>query len=143
MRAVTLRPAEGYIATADVVTLAALAFQVGLASASQNSGQPVLIGTMDALFVVANLPLAVMLMAIAVLTIPDGRLPDLARIALGPGRGRPSSSRMRNHSRRWTACRRRVDERLSSLPALRALARQHSGGHDTARRQGVAGHAIR
>jgi hypothetical protein len=58
-----------------VVTLAALAFQVGLASAAQDAGQPALIGIMDALFVVANLPLAVMLMAVAVLTFRTARLP--------------------------------------------------------------------
>ncbi len=58
-----------------VVTLAALAFQVGLAGAPKDAGQPVLIGIMDALFVVANLPLAVMLLAVAVLTFRTGVLP--------------------------------------------------------------------
>ena len=50
----TLAMSAGVAST--VVTLAALAFQVGLASAAQDAGQPALIGTMDALFVVANLP---------------------------------------------------------------------------------------
>jgi hypothetical protein len=58
-----------------VVTLAALAFQVGLASAPHDAGQPVLIGIMDALFVVANLPLAVMLLAVAVLTFRTAIFP--------------------------------------------------------------------
>ena len=58
-----------------VVTLAALAFQVGLASAAQDAGHPGLIGTMDALFVVANLPLAIMLVAVAALTFRTARLP--------------------------------------------------------------------
>ena len=58
-----------------VVTLAAIAFQVGLASAAQDAGHPALIGTMGALFVVANLPLAVMLTAIAVLTFRTASLP--------------------------------------------------------------------
>ncbi len=58
-----------------VVTLVALAFQVGLASAALNAGQPALVGTMDALFVIANLPLAVMLLAVAVLTFRTGVLP--------------------------------------------------------------------
>jgi hypothetical protein len=58
-----------------VVTLAALAFQVGLAGAPNDAGQPALIGIMDALFVVANLPLAVMLIAIAVLTLRTASLP--------------------------------------------------------------------
>lgn len=62
-------------AASTVITLAAVAFQVGLASAASDAGQPALIGTMDALFVVANLPLAVMLMAIAVLTFRTGCLP--------------------------------------------------------------------
>jgi hypothetical protein len=58
-----------------VVTLAALAFQVGLASAAQDAGQPALIGIMDALFVGANLPLAVMLIAVAVLTFRTAVFP--------------------------------------------------------------------
>ncbi len=58
-----------------VITLAALAFQVGLASAPQDAGHPALIGTMDALFVVANLPLAVMLVAVAVLTFRTAVFP--------------------------------------------------------------------
>lgn len=57
------------------LTLAALAFQVGLAGAAQGAGGPALIGTMDALFVVANLPLAVMLMAVAVLTFRTTAFP--------------------------------------------------------------------
>jgi hypothetical protein len=58
-----------------VITLAALAFQLGLASAVRDAGQPALVGTMDALFVIANLPLAVMLIAAAVLTFRTGVFP--------------------------------------------------------------------
>lgn len=58
-----------------VVTLAALAFQVGLARAGSEAGQPALVGTMDALFLIANLPLAVMLAAVAVVTFRFGALP--------------------------------------------------------------------
>lgn len=58
-----------------VVTLVALAFQVGLASATRDAGQPALVGTIDALFVIANLPLAVMLIAIAVLTFRTAAFP--------------------------------------------------------------------
>ncbi len=58
-----------------VVTLAALAFQVGLASAAQDAGQPALIAIMDASFVVANLPLAVMLLAVAILTFRTAVFP--------------------------------------------------------------------
>lgn len=58
-----------------VVTLVALAFQVGLASAARDAGQPALVGTMDALFVIANLPLAVMLIAVAVITFRTGAFP--------------------------------------------------------------------
>lgn len=58
-----------------VVTLAAVAFQVGLVSAAQDTGQPALIGIMDTLFVVANLPLAVMLIAVAVLTFRTASFP--------------------------------------------------------------------
>ena len=56
--------AYGAGVASTVVTLVALAFQVGLAGAAGDAGQPALVGTMDALFVIANLPLAVMLMAI-------------------------------------------------------------------------------
>ena len=58
-----------------VVTLVALAFQVGLASAARDAGQPALVGTMDALFVIAILPLAVMLIAVAVVTFRTGAFP--------------------------------------------------------------------
>ena len=58
-----------------VLTLAALAFQVGLAGAARDAGQPALIGTMDALFVVANRPLAVMLLAVAILTFRTAAFP--------------------------------------------------------------------
>jgi hypothetical protein len=60
--------AFGAAIASTVVTLVALAFQVGLASAAGDAGQPALVGTMDAAFVIANLPLAVMLLAIAVIT---------------------------------------------------------------------------
>jgi hypothetical protein len=59
-----------------VVTLVALAFQVGLAGAASKAGQPALVGTMDALFVIANLPLAVMLAAVAVVTFRTAVLPS-------------------------------------------------------------------
>ena len=62
-------------AVSTVVTLAALAFQIGLAGAPQDAGQPAIIGTMDALFVVANLPLAVMLIAFAVLAFRTAAYP--------------------------------------------------------------------
>lgn len=58
-----------------VVTLAALAFQVGLARAAGDAGQPALVGTMDALFVIANLPLAAMLFAVAVVTFRAAAFP--------------------------------------------------------------------
>jgi len=67
--------AFGAGAASTVVTLVALAFQVGLASAVRDAGQPALIGIMDALFVIANLPLAVMLAAIAVVTLRTGVFP--------------------------------------------------------------------
>ena len=67
--------AFGAGAASTVVTLVALAFQVGLASAVRDAGQPALIGIMDALFVIANLPLAVMLLAIAVVTLRTGVFP--------------------------------------------------------------------
>jgi hypothetical protein len=67
-----------------VVTFVALAFQAGLASAPEDAGQPALIGTMDALFVVANLPLAVMLLAVGVLTFRMAALPAwLGWLSLG------------------------------------------------------------
>jgi hypothetical protein len=58
-----------------VLTLAALAFQVGLARAGAEAGQPALVGTMDAMFLIANLPLAVMLLAVAVVTFRTSALP--------------------------------------------------------------------
>jgi hypothetical protein len=67
--------AYGAGVASTVVTLIALAFQVGLASAASNAGQPALVGTMDALFVIANLPLAVMLIAIAAVTFRTAALP--------------------------------------------------------------------
>ena len=67
--------AYGAGVASTVVTLVALAFQVGLASAARDAGQPALVGTMDALFVIANLPLAVMLIAIGVVTFRTGAFP--------------------------------------------------------------------
>jgi hypothetical protein len=67
--------AYGAGVASTVVTLVALAFQVGLASAASDAGQPALIGMMDALFVIANLPLAVMLIAIAIVTFRTGAFP--------------------------------------------------------------------
>lgn len=55
-----------------MVMLVALAFQTGLATAAENAGQPAMISTMNALFTVANLPLAVMLMAVVVLSFRTG-----------------------------------------------------------------------
>ena len=49
-----------------VITVVALAFQIGLATAAKDAGQPAVVATMVALFTVANLPLAVMLTAVAV-----------------------------------------------------------------------------
>lgn len=67
--------ALGAAVASTVVTLVALAFQVGLASAPVDAGQPALVGTMDALFVIANLPLAVMLIAIAIVTFRTAAFP--------------------------------------------------------------------
>ena len=67
--------AFGAAVASTVVTLTAIAFQVGLASAARDAGQPALVGTMDALFVIANLPLAVMLVAVAVVTFRTAVLP--------------------------------------------------------------------
>ena len=67
--------AYGAAVASTVVTLVAVAFQVGLASAARDAGQPALVGTMDALFVIANLPLAVMLIAIAVVTFRTATFP--------------------------------------------------------------------
>jgi hypothetical protein len=67
--------AMGAGAASTVITLAALAFQLGLAGAAQDAGQPALVGTMDALFVLANLPLAIMLVAVAVLTFRTAVFP--------------------------------------------------------------------
>ncbi len=67
--------AFGAAVASTVVTLVALAFQVGLARAVGDAGQPALVGTMDALFVLANLPLAVMLFAVAIVTFRTAALP--------------------------------------------------------------------
>jgi hypothetical protein len=67
--------AYGAGVTSTVVTLVALAFQVGLASAARDAGQPALVGTMDALFVIANLPLAAMLIAVAIVTLRTAAFP--------------------------------------------------------------------
>jgi hypothetical protein len=67
--------AYGAGVASTVVTLVALAFQVGLASAASDAGQPALVGMMDALFVIANLPLAVMLIAIAIVTFRTAAFP--------------------------------------------------------------------
>lgn len=67
--------AYGAGVASTVVTLVALAFQVGLASAARDAGQPALVGIMDALFVIANLPLAVMLIAIALVTFRTAAFP--------------------------------------------------------------------
>ncbi len=66
-----------------MVMLVALAFQTGLATAAENAGQPAMISTMNALFTVANLPLAVMLMAVVVLSFRTGVFPTwLAGLSL-------------------------------------------------------------
>jgi len=51
-----------------IVTLIALAFQIGLTTAAKNAGVPAMVSTMNALFTVANLPMAVMLIAVVVLS---------------------------------------------------------------------------
>ncbi len=58
-----------------MITVVALTFQIGLATAAKDAGQPALVGTMDALFTVANLPLAVMLIAVAVLSLRTRAFP--------------------------------------------------------------------
>jgi hypothetical protein len=60
-----------------VITVGALAFQIGLATAARDAGQPAVVGTMVALFTVANLPLAVMLTAVAARAVPS-RFPQTA-----------------------------------------------------------------
>jgi hypothetical protein len=67
--------AFGAAVASTVVTVVAIAFQVGLARAGDDAGQPALVGVMDALFVIANLPLAVMLLAVAVVTFRTAALP--------------------------------------------------------------------
>ncbi len=67
--------AYGAGVASTVVTFVALAFQLGLAGAARDAGQPALVGTMDALFVIANLPLAVMLAAVAVVSFRTAALP--------------------------------------------------------------------
>lgn len=67
--------AYGAGVASTVVTLVALSFQVGLAGAARDTGLPALVGTMDALFVIANLPLAVMLLAVAVVTFRAAAFP--------------------------------------------------------------------
>jgi hypothetical protein len=57
-----------------VITLVALAFQVGLA-APGGEVAPALVGTMGALFTVAGLPLAVMLVAVAVVSFRTWAFP--------------------------------------------------------------------
>src|SRR6266511_5118943 len=58
-----------------VITVVALAFQIGLATAPGGDVAPALVGTMDALFTVANLPLAVMLIAVAVVSFRTRAFP--------------------------------------------------------------------
>lgn len=58
-----------------MITLVALTVSIGLASAGENAGQPALVGTMNALFTVANLPLAVMLTAVVVLSFRTKAFP--------------------------------------------------------------------
>ena len=67
--------AFGAAVASTVVTLVALASQVGLAGAASDAGQLALVGTMDALFVIANLPLAVMLIAVAIVTFRTAAFP--------------------------------------------------------------------
>jgi hypothetical protein len=55
--------------TSVALTLIALTYQLGLAAAGPASGQPAVVGVMNAVFVVAGLPLAVMLTATALLTV--------------------------------------------------------------------------
>jgi hypothetical protein len=58
-----------------VITVVALAFQIGLAMASGGQVQPALVGTMGVLFTVANVPLAVMLIAVAVVSFRNKAFP--------------------------------------------------------------------
>jgi hypothetical protein len=69
----TVALAAGVAST--MLTVVALAFQVGLAAAANGEAQPALVGIMGALFTVANLPLAVMLIAVAVLSFRTGAFP--------------------------------------------------------------------
>lgn len=59
-----------------ILTLAALCFQAGLTLGSGGEALPALVAVMTALFNVANLPLAVMLLAVAVVTFRTGVLPS-------------------------------------------------------------------
>jgi Domain of unknown function (DUF4386) len=72
-RLATVALAAGVAST--VVTVVALTFQVGLAAASGGTGQPALVAVMDALFTAANVPLAVMLVAVALVSLRTGALP--------------------------------------------------------------------
>lgn len=58
-----------------VITMVALAFQIGLAATPGGEVAPALVATMDAMFTVANLPLAVMLVAVAVVSFRTGAFP--------------------------------------------------------------------
>jgi hypothetical protein len=58
-----------------ILTLTALCFQAGLTLGSGREALPALFAVMTALFNVANLPLAVMLLAVAVVTIRTRALP--------------------------------------------------------------------
>lgn len=57
------------------VTLVALSVQVGISTAPAEAQLAALVATMTALFTVANLPLAVMLVAVAVLSVQPGAFP--------------------------------------------------------------------
>ncbi len=58
-----------------VITVVALAFQIGLAMAPGGAVEPALVATMGAVFTVANLPLAVMLIAVAVVSFRTRAFP--------------------------------------------------------------------
>ena len=67
--------AYGAGVAATAVNFVAQAFQVGLATGGSIEVPPALFATMGAVFAVANLPLAVMLAAVAVVSVRSGAFP--------------------------------------------------------------------
>lgn len=57
------------------LTFVALVFQIGLATAAHDAGQPALVAIMNAVFTVAGLPLVVMLIAVALVSLRTRVLP--------------------------------------------------------------------